>query len=37
MWPLWKVLDTTPEGRGDGYPPLGSWHHQRDRASNRRG
>jgi predicted dithiol-disulfide oxidoreductase (DUF899 family) len=23
MWPLWNVLDTTPEGRGsDWYPPL---------------
>jgi len=25
MWPLWNVLDTTPEGRGeDWYPPLRS-------------
>lgn len=22
MWPLWNVLDTTPEGRGDFYPSL---------------
>jgi predicted dithiol-disulfide oxidoreductase (DUF899 family) len=22
MWPLWNVLDTTPEGRGDWYPSL---------------
>ncbi|MCI0401035.1 MAG: DUF899 family protein [Gammaproteobacteria bacterium] len=22
MWPLWNVLDTTPGGRGDWYPPL---------------
>lgn len=22
MWPLWNVLDATPEGRGDWYPPL---------------
>jgi len=22
MWPLWNVLDTTPEGRGDWHPPL---------------
>jgi len=22
MWPLWNVLDLTPEGRGDWYPPL---------------
>ena len=22
MWPLWNVLDTTPDGRGEGYPPL---------------
>lgn len=22
MWPLWNVLDTVPEGRGDWYPPL---------------
>lgn len=22
MWPLWNILDTTPEGRGDWYPPL---------------
>lgn len=22
MWPLWNVLDTTPEGRGEWYPPL---------------
>jgi predicted dithiol-disulfide oxidoreductase (DUF899 family) len=22
MWPLWNVLDCTPEGRGDGYPKL---------------
>ena len=22
MWPLWNVLDTTPEGRGDWYPRL---------------
>jgi predicted dithiol-disulfide oxidoreductase (DUF899 family) len=22
MWPLWNVLDTTPDGRGDWYPPL---------------
>lgn len=22
MWPLWNVLDTTPEGRGAWYPPL---------------
>lgn len=22
MWPLWNVLDTTPAGRGDYYPPL---------------
>lgn len=22
MWPLWNVLDTTPEGRRDWYPPL---------------
>lgn len=22
MWPLWNVLDTTPEGRGDIYPKL---------------
>lgn len=22
MWPLWNVLDTSPEGRGDWYPPL---------------
>jgi len=24
MWPLWNVLDTTPDDRGDWYPPLGS-------------
>ncbi len=23
MWPLWNVLDLTPEGRGDWYPALG--------------
>jgi predicted dithiol-disulfide oxidoreductase (DUF899 family) len=23
MWPLWNVLDYTPEGRGDWYPKLG--------------
>ena len=22
MWPLWNVLDTTPEGRGEWYPSL---------------
>lgn len=22
MWPLWNVLDVTPKGRGDWYPPL---------------
>jgi predicted dithiol-disulfide oxidoreductase (DUF899 family) len=22
MWPLWNVLDTTPEGRGDWYPSI---------------
>lgn len=22
MWPLWNVLDTTPDGRGDWHPPL---------------
>jgi predicted dithiol-disulfide oxidoreductase (DUF899 family) len=22
MWPLWNVLDLTPEGRGNWYPPL---------------
>ena len=22
MWPLWNVLDATPEGRGNWYPPL---------------
>jgi predicted dithiol-disulfide oxidoreductase (DUF899 family) len=22
MWPLWNVLDVTPEGRGNGYPNL---------------
>lgn len=22
MWPLWNVLDTTPDGRGDWYPSL---------------
>lgn len=22
MWPLWNVLDTTPEGRDNWYPPL---------------
>jgi predicted dithiol-disulfide oxidoreductase (DUF899 family) len=22
MWPLWNILDTTPNGRGEGYPSL---------------
>ena len=22
IWPLWNVLDATPEGRGDFYPRL---------------
>ena len=23
MWPLWSVLDRTPDGRGDFHPSLG--------------
>ncbi len=22
MWPLWNILDLTPEGRGTGYPDI---------------